>query len=72
MEEMVTLFSSPANFKTGLDMQEKMKEELQKAMFEVEQALGMYATGYCTIPAEAIYDKEALASVMSTIESCHI
>lgn len=53
-------------------MKEDLKEKLEGAMFDVEHALGMYASGYCTIPAEAIYDKEALASVMSVIQDCHI
>ena len=53
-------------------MREDLKEKLKVAMFDVEHALSMYATGYCTIPAEAIYDHEALASVMSTIQDCHI
>ncbi len=53
-------------------MKQDMKEKLKEAMFDVEHALGMYASGYCTIPAEAIYDKEALASVMSVVKDCHI
>jgi len=53
-------------------VKEDLKEYLKEAMFDVEHALGMYATGYCTIPAEVIYDKEALASIMSTIQDCHI
>jgi hypothetical protein len=43
-----------------------------KAAFDIEHALGMYAFSYCTIPAEGIYDKEALAPLMSVIETCHI
>lgn len=49
-----------------------MEELFGNAMFDTEHALGMYATGYCTLPAEGIYDKEALASCMDVIESCHI
>lgn len=49
------------------------KEDLfGRAMYDVEHALGMYALSFCTIPAEAIYDKEVLAPLMSVIESCHI
>jgi hypothetical protein len=33
-------------------VKEDLKENLKEAMFDVEHALGMYATGYCTIPAE--------------------
>lgn len=49
-----------------------LKERLEHAMFDTEHALCMYARGYCTLPAEGIYDKEALAPLMATIESCHI
>lgn len=42
------------------------------ALFDVEHALGMYAFDSCTIFAEDIYDKNALAPLMSVIESCHI
>jgi len=50
----------------------QLQKDLQERMFDVEHALGMYALGYCTFPAESIYDKEALAPLMSVIESCHI
>src|SRR5690606_6480598 len=50
----------------------QLQKDLQERMFDVEHALGMYALGYCTLPAEGIYDKEALAPLMSVIESCHI
>lgn len=43
-----------------------------KAAFDIEHALGMYAFSFCTIPAEGIYDKNALAPLMSVIETCHI
>jgi hypothetical protein len=43
-----------------------------KAAFDIEHALGMYAFSFCTIPAECIYDKQALAPLMSVIETCHI
>lgn len=43
-----------------------------RALYDIEHALGMYAYNFCTIPAEAIYDKEALTSLMSVIETCHI
>ncbi|WP_095151281.1 hypothetical protein [Pseudomonas sp. Irchel s3b5] len=42
------------------------------AQFDVEHAFGMYALSYCTIPAEGIYDKEALAPMMDVISKCHI
>jgi hypothetical protein len=50
----------------------KKQELFGKALFDVEHALGMYATSFCTLPAEGIYDIEALAPLMSVIESCHI
>ena len=43
-----------------------------KAAFDIEHALGMYAFSFCTIPAEGLYDKVALAPLMSVIETCHI
>ena len=43
-----------------------------KAAFDIEHALGMYAFSFCTIPAEGIYDRDALAPLMSVIETCHI
>ena len=49
-----------------------LKERLKDAMFDVEHALGMYAKGFFTLPAEAIYDKDALAPAMDLIRSCHI
>jgi len=50
----------------------RMDQLLGNALFETEHALGMYAISYCTIPAEGIYDQEALAPLMNVIESCHI
>jgi len=49
-----------------------LKNRLEHAKFDVEHALGMYADSYCTLPAEAIYDKRMLAPFISIIESCHI
>ncbi|MFJ2548817.1 hypothetical protein ACIOVF_20410 [Pseudomonas sp. NPDC087612] len=43
-----------------------------RALNDVEHALGMYAYSYCTIPAEAIYDKELLQPMMEVIDKCHI
>lgn len=54
------------------DTHSERNELFGDALFEVEHALGMYATSFCTIPAEGIYDKEALAPLMSIIESCHV
>lgn len=43
-----------------------------KAAFDVEHALSMHAVSFCTLPAEAIYDKDTLAQLSSVIETCHI
>jgi len=52
------------------------KPEIQKLMadklYDIEHSLGMYAFSYCTIPAEGIYDKEALEPLMEVVETCHI
>lgn len=48
------------------------RQRLEQAAFDVEHALSMYASGFCTLPAETIYDKDALSPLMPTIESCHI
>jgi hypothetical protein len=50
----------------------KKHELFGSALFDVEHALGMYASSFCTIPAEGIYGKEVLAPLMSVIEKCHI
>lgn len=50
----------------------KKDELFGNVLYDVEQALGMYAVSFCTLPAEGIYDKEALAPLMSIIGSCHI
>ena len=49
-----------------------MEDVFGKAAFDIEHALGMYAFSYCTIPAEVISDKNALAPLISVIETCHI
>ena len=46
--------------------------EFGKAAFDVEHAFGMYALGFCTLPVEGIYDKEAIASIASVADTCHI
>ena len=53
-------------------MNEDLKKRFGNALFEVEHALSMYASGFCTVPAQAIYDPVALEPLMSTIERCHI
>jgi hypothetical protein len=50
----------------------ELKKRLENSMFDIEHALGMYAYNYCTLPAEGIYDKDALAPLMPVIETCHI
>jgi hypothetical protein len=52
------------------------KPDIQKLMadklYDIEHSLGMYAVSYCTIPADGIYDKEAIEPLMEVIETCHI
>jgi len=49
------------------------KEEIfGKAALDIEHALNMYALSFCAIPAEGIYDEEALAPLASVIDTCHI
>ncbi|XMB49873.1 hypothetical protein QQ999_00550 [Pseudomonas fluorescens] len=43
-----------------------------QALNDVEHAIGMYAYSYCTMPAEAIYEKNLLQPMMDVIETCHI
>lgn len=40
--------------------------------FDVEHALNLYADGFSLMPANAIYDEEALKPFMPVIEKCHI
>ncbi len=49
-----------------------MEDMFSKAAFDIEHALGMYAVNFCTIPAEGIYDKDALAPYANVIDTCHI
>lgn len=42
------------------------------ALYDVEHALDLYATGYCVLPAWAIYEEAALAPLRETINTCHI
>ncbi|ELA3127305.1 hypothetical protein RFM71_004569 [Vibrio parahaemolyticus] len=43
-----------------------------KAKFDVEHALDMYANSFFTLPAEFIYEKEALEQYKDIISRCHI
>ena len=42
------------------------------AAYDIEHALCMYALDFCTLPGEMIYDKEAIASIASVADRCHI
>jgi hypothetical protein len=68
--------NSGEKLKGGQDMKKtevpKMKDVFGKAAYDIEHALGMYALSFCTIPAEGIYDKEALASLGRVLDTCHI
>ncbi|HBC0463021.1 TPA: hypothetical protein I8Y81_000138 [Legionella pneumophila] len=45
---------------------------LDNPLFDVEHALSLYANSYCIIPAEYIYDKSVLDSMIDVIKKCHI
>ena len=55
-----------------MDRRDSKEDALGEFKFDIEHALSMYATGFSTIPAEGIYEKELLAPLMSVIEKCHI
>jgi hypothetical protein len=46
--------------------------KFDEKQFDVEHALGMYATSFVTIPAESIYDPEALKQFEAILATCHI
>jgi hypothetical protein len=48
------------------------QDDFRRGLYDVEHALGMYASSFSTIPAEGIYDKEAITPLMNVIDSCHI
>lgn len=49
-----------------------IKDIFGNAAFDVEHALGMHASDFCILPAEGIYDKEAIASIADVANGCHI
>ena len=51
---------------------DKLKKTLESKLFDVEHALSMYATSFCTLPAEYIYEKEMLKQYEDVIKRCHI
>lgn len=53
-------------------MDDDKKDLFKNALFEVEHGLGMYATSYCTLPAECIYDTESISEFSEVIKNCHI
>lgn len=40
--------------------------------FDIEHALNMFASSFCTMPAEGIYDDDALKPLADLIQTCHI
>jgi len=48
------------------------EKPLDRKKYGVEHALNMHASSYVVLPAEAIYDKEALKKYQSVIDTCHI
>jgi hypothetical protein len=49
-----------------------MKDSFEGKLFDVEHALGMYATSFCTLPAASIYDNDLIAHYKNVISRCHI
>lgn len=45
---------------------------LMGALYDVEHAINIYADTYFTLPAEGIYDREALSEYLDVINTCHI
>lgn len=45
---------------------------LEKSKFEIEHAIVMYASSYCTLSAEYLYDKEMVALLGPLADECHI
>ncbi|TIR16789.1 MAG: hypothetical protein E5X64_22000, partial [Mesorhizobium sp.] len=54
------------------DPSEELASMLKDKMFDVEHALGMYATSYVIMPAAAIYDERAVGQFGKTLSTCHI
>lgn len=52
--------------------EDSFNDLLDQKEFDVEHALSLYASSYCTLPAEFIYDKELLAQYEHVIKDCHI
>lgn len=45
---------------------------LKKSKFDIEHAIVMYASGYCTLTAEHLYDKDLVRSLGPLVDECHI
>lgn len=54
------------------DSKKTMEELFGDKLNDVEHAIGMYASSYCLMPAEGIYDKESLKQYKSIIDKCHM
>jgi len=50
----------------------KASELFEGKLFDVEHALGMYATSFFTLPAEFIYEKDVVSQYMDVAKKCHI
>jgi hypothetical protein len=56
-----------------VDRDQKFNDALAgTAAYDVEHALCMYALDFCTLQAEMIYDKDAIASIASVANRCHV
>lgn len=49
-----------------------MKKVFEDRLYGVENGFGMYATSFAFLPAEFIYDKDKLESLIDVINKCHI
>jgi len=55
-----------------MEKEDSFKGLLDLKEFDIEHALSLYASSYCTLPAEYIYDKKLLAQYEHVIKDCHI
>jgi hypothetical protein len=53
-------------------MDAEAPDPFKGAKFDVEHAFGMYADGYCLLPADALYNDEILAEFQELTKSSHI
>lgn len=74
LQKRIAKVQQRKHYKQIFPMENKtmIKDLLIDKLFDIEHSLGIYAENFCVIPAEAIYDKEALKPLMKVAETCHI